>query len=423
MHLNFFLLIVVSLSCGSLPPRETDLGRAILATFGMVLAWWILCHVAARNVARQVIEDQISEIQGARWLEIQLEIFRWLGLAVVLLCLGGFGLASEMRQFPLLEQSMFFQAVLLLIPAILLVAASWSAEHRYGVWVGYIDRGIAAHLSFLAGSFRSGMAWLVIPILMLLAGGDMISMLPLSEHQAIAVMIVSMLLFVCVGLPSFVAKLFRTERLDHETEAWVRALVTAAGLRRTKAVCWQTHGKSFNAMIAGFLPPFRTLLLSDRLILELPRDQVAMVILHEAAHLRRHHVPLRMMSVLPAWGLGAMVTYAFGDASWGMVVGSITAIVVTLFILRTVAYRTEFDADVQACRMAERVSRSVDGVPSDYDEAAAVLCRALVRVTSDSPSAQKATWLHPSVADRIAVMRRERVRCEENSESPMIVSL
>ncbi|EMI16850.1 peptidase M48 Ste24p [Rhodopirellula maiorica SM1] len=206
-----------------------------------------------------------------------------------------------------------------------------------------------------------------------------------------------------------VSRLFKTCALDADTEIWVASVLSAAGLHRTKMVRWQTEGNSFNALITGFVPPLRTLLLSDRLLDELPREQVAMVVLHEAAHLRRRHVPLRMSSILPAWAVGAMVTHFAGQASWAMVAGSVMAIALTLVMLRWVAYRTEFDADVQACQLAEQIGSSVEAVPSTYAAAAETLSRALIRVTADHPAARKPTWLHPGVVDRIEFMRRQRI--------------
>tara|TARA_R110002073_G_scaffold176633_3_gene334336 strand:- start:1256 stop:2533 length:1278 start_codon:yes stop_codon:yes gene_type:complete len=409
MHLQSFLLVVLSLSCGSLPAGEVDMLRAVVATAGMITAWWILCHVAARTTSRQVLAGNIEPIQGAQWLETQLDVFRWLSLGVIVMCLGGFGLARSLDTLPVIQHSMFLQALVLLFPGLALAAASWSAEHRYGVVLDYTDRGIVSHLRSIISSFRGATAWLVIPVLMLLASADAISQLPISEAQTGWVMGISLVVFLGAGMPWLVSRLFKTCPLDSDTEIWVANVLSAAGLRRTKMVRWQTEGNSFNALITGFVPPLRTLLLSDRLLDELPREQVAMVVLHEAAHLRRRHVPLRMFSILPAWAVGAMVTHFAGEASWAMVAGSVVAIALTLVMLRWVAYRTEFDADVQACRFAEQIASSVEGVPSTYTAAAETLSRALIRVTADHPAARKPTWLHPGVVDRIECMRRQRI--------------
>ena len=78
----------------------------------------------------------------------------------------------------------------------------------------------------------------------------------------------------------------------------------------------------------------------------------------------------------------------------------------TLGVLRMISYRTEYDADVTACRMAEKLSGQFEQLPNDFAAASQSLSSALVRVTFDHPSARKATWLHPSVADRIKCMRK-----------------
>jgi Zn-dependent protease with chaperone function len=242
----------------------------------------------------------------------------------------------------------------------------------------------------------------------LLGMSDLIGTLPLTEIAAAWTTAAMILLFVPLGLPWLIRHLFKTTSLDKSAEAWVRELMTAADLRRTPVVRWDTGGRAFNAMVAGFVPPLRTLLISDRLVDELPREQIAMVVLHEAAHLRRRHVPMRMLAVLPAWGAAALVTRIAGEQTWAMAAGSVVGILMTMLILRVVAYRTEYDADVQACRLAAEISGQVDGVPATYEHAADALSAALIRVTFDQPAGRNATWLHPGVADRVDWMRRHR---------------
>lgn len=407
MHLQAFLLIVVSLSCGSLPQGDVDLPRAICASFGMITAWWLLCHIAARTTANYVLADQIEPLDGARYLEKQLDIFRWLGLGVVVMCLGGFGLARGIDSVPILADSMLLQSLALLMPAVLLAAASWSAEHRYGVRMQYVDSGIGEHWRAITGAFRSGMAWLILPICFLLALADLVGQLPIQTGTANTIMAITSLMFLCAGLPWIVSRLFKTEPLDCVTNAWITSLLEHAGLRRTKVARWNTNGRAFNAVIIGFMPPIRTMLISDRLQDELSREQVAMVVLHEAAHLRRRHVPLRMLAILPAWGFGAVVTHVAGDANWAMAAGSAAGLLMTLIVLRMVAYRTELDADLQACRMAVEIAPSVDDVPMTYDAAASTLGAALLRVTEEQPQNRRRTWLHPGVDKRIEFMRRD----------------
>ena len=116
MQLFYFLVVIVSLSCGSLPGVETGWMFPVIATAGVVGFWSLLCYLGAGMIARQVKADQLDPVVGARWLEKQLEIFRWISLAVIVLCLAGFGLARIIETAPIMEYSMFVQAIVLLTP-------------------------------------------------------------------------------------------------------------------------------------------------------------------------------------------------------------------------------------------------------------------------------------------------------------------
>ena len=86
LQLYYFLLVIASLACGSLPPQEIDWQAATMATLGMVAGWVLLSHVAARTVSNHVLQERLDPIDGAQWLEKQLIVFRWLGLVVAVLC-------------------------------------------------------------------------------------------------------------------------------------------------------------------------------------------------------------------------------------------------------------------------------------------------------------------------------------------------
>ena len=380
----------------------------LVGAIALVAVWSLLIRLGASMIAKQVDTDDLDPIVGANWLEKQLEIFRWLSLAIVVICLAGFGLAQSLDSIPILMDSMLLQSIVLLTPGILITLATWSAEHSYGVRLGYTPSGMKNHLRSIWNSFRSGLGWLIAPVLLLLGTSDLISALPISETAAGWTTGGVVLLAVLLGLPILIRRLFKTEPIGEPTEQWIMSVMNAAGIKGIRCVRWNTGNQAFNAMVAGFVSRYRTLMVSDRVLNELPREQIAMILLHETAHLRRHHVPLRMVAVMPAWLVGALVTEIAGESSWALTLGSAAGILMTMLILRIVAYRTEFDADIQACKTAVNIAKNVDGVPATFDAAAEALSSALRRVTFDHPSAQKATWLHPSVSDRISCMRRHR---------------
>ncbi len=408
MQLYSFLILIVSLGCGTLPPTETSLWRAATATTGLVMGWVLLSHIAAQVCAVQVNREKLDPLICAELLDKQLRVFRWIGLGLVVLCLGGFGLGGAIMSVPVVESSTLLQALILLAPGLAMMAGTWSAEHQFGVMMGYTASGPRNYISSLTMTFRSGIGWLLFPVIGLLGINDVIAMLPVSEQTAGLLTGSAVLLLIVVGVPALIHRMFKTSPLREPNATWIRELLSAAGVARTRAVRWETGGQTYNALVAGFVPPLRSLLISDRLIDQLPREEVAMVVLHEAAHLRRRHMPLRMLAILPAWASGTLVTQLFANQSWAVAAGTLFGILMTLLILKSVAYRTEHDADVQACELATRISSRVDNVPATYEEAAEALATALLRVTRDQPEYRKATWLHPGVSERVAWMLRGR---------------
>ena len=133
-----------------------------------------------------------------------------------------------------------------------------------------------------------------------------------------------------------------------------------------------------------------------------------MVMLHEVAHAKRFHVPLRILALVPAWLLGAGLerglmhdSMPVWAADWAGTLGSVLSLLATVLILRWVSYRSEFDADTVACLSAPAVSRSCERVPATEPDARRQLASALLRVTEGCAAARRPTWLHPGIADRI----------------------
>lgn len=364
-------------------------------------------------IANYTRSGTIEPIPAARLLELQLSAFRWIGLGVSVLCLLGFGVGRCFEAIPFLADSMFLQALVLLAPGVAITVGTWSAEHLYGVQLKYTDPSVGNYVSSIWRSFRGGMAWLVMPVLLLLLMIDAISVLPLHQTGKSMVTLVAVGLFIPIALPWLVRRLFQTEPMGEVHSVWVPDLMRRAGAGGTKVVRWNTNGNSFNAMVAGFLPPVKSLFISDRILDELPDEQIAMIVLHEAAHLKRFHVPLRMVAVIPAWLAGLMITRVGGGQSWAMAAGSVVGVLLTLLILRLVAYRTEHDADRVACRTAVELSNEFEQLPKTHQQASEAMGAALLRVTQDHPASQKPTWLHPGVQQRIDVIEQVfESRCE-----------
>jgi Zn-dependent protease with chaperone function len=68
------------------------------------------------------------------------------------------------------------------------------------------------------------------------------------------------------------------------------ALAKRLDFRCTDYLVWHTHGASANAVIAGLLPRVRYVVFTDRLLEDLPPDELEAVLGHEIGHARHGHI-------------------------------------------------------------------------------------------------------------------------------------
>lgn len=401
MPLYWFFLVVVSLGCGSVPGHEVPAQRSLVATLGVLLAWGLLAKVAALITTKQLDENADDAVTIVRIFERQIAILRWAGIVAAAMCLVGFGLVGVIDSLAICQQSMAVRAVLMISPAFLISMLVWWADHQFGVAHRLVESGWRVAFREAVAAFRMQGAWLVIPVITLMALIDGLLWIPGFPLAASGVTVaIIALLTVPLGMPWLARRIWKTNDLRGGPHDWIRSLAAATGMSRLAIRRWDTGHKSCNALVAGFVPGCRVMLLTDRLLDRVPREQLAMIALHEIAHLRRWHVPMRMAAVLPAWAVVWLVQVVLGEFAWAEALGIASGIAASLAVLHVVSYRTELDADATACRLAVQASGTVEGLPTSLAAAAEVMAAALDAVTADSPAARRGTWLHPSVAAR-----------------------
>ena len=423
-------MVVVSLGCGTLPPRDgSSMTAAVVASAALLLGWSLLSHVAARQLIIAAKNGQIDPVASANYLDTQLLILRHLGLGVVAMCLAGFGLAGHITSAGIVGDWMSLQSIGLLTPAVAILAMTASAEYSFMTGVDQVDPvgqvgqvGHVGHvdmvhawrgrMKYIAAHLRGTIAWLAVPVVVLMAISDGISRLPIPASVSALAMPLASLAMVLVGLPMLTRLVFRSTPMDPDRADWYRRLIHAAGGGRIAVSRWDTGRQTANALVAGFVPPWRRLWITDRIEDELPPDQIALIVLHEIGHLRRRHMPLRMLSLIPAWGLGWATTRLMGEAAFAEAAGLGAGLAATLAMLRWVSHATEFDADRWACETAARISAgggsaemadagSIEGLPANRTAAGRSLAAALRRVSFGADPG-RSSWLHPSIDARTA---------------------
>lgn len=195
------------------------------------------------------------------------------------------------------------------------------------------------------------------------------------------------------------------------------ALADHHRLQISDFVVWSTGGRYQNAAVVGALPWNRFVVLSDGLLQRLDSAERMALVRHELAHARRWHVLLRVLLVaLPLWSwlwIRPIVPVTWYE-HWEhlcrlsgiglspeivrfLAVPTLLACVLRLSLGKLSRF-LEHDADLSGCECyASHVSLA------ERRDACQALQRALKAIV---PRAQhdQATWLHPSVNQRIAVL-------------------
>ena len=187
-------------------------------------------------------------------------------------------------------------------------------------------------------------------------------MIPIEPTYRSAATALIVILFIVSALPWLVSQSIGHSTLSGKKKKWIDELTERAGLGNTPVKIWRTNHRNMNAMAIGFISPFRTLFLSDQLVAELPSKQLAMVLLHEASHLKRQHLPIHCRTI-PIWVTGAaFLHYNTRDAHNCDVHGADTD------RASMGCAQTEYDADAEVRRLAVRISRELDRVPQTLSE-------------------------------------------------------
>ena len=171
----------------------------------------------------------------------------------------------------------------------------------------------------------------------------------------------------------------------------LEALSRRLGFRYTDLLLWPTHGATANALIVGVLPRVRYVVVTDRLLDDLPPDELDAVFGHEVGHAAHGHIGYYAvflalsLSVLAAGfvGLGqaadrAGVTVPPHLAGW-LALPPVLAVIGYVFVVfGYLSRRCERQADVYGCRAVSCLNPRCDGhdAATVYPTGGAGLCRA-----------------------------------------------
>ncbi len=301
IYLLLFALVCLQTTWPAPPGWLTAEGSAILMA-SIVIISWLTAALIGKVLAWQLTRH--PEQRGAllrrygRWRR-----WHFIGLLVAFIaCLYLLGWGSVLEKLwatwmpeQLREEKNYPGLhLVMLAPFFFGLIASWERFYqveRTAYEVVHAPDRFVSKFSYLLMQIRHQFFMVLPPILVMLLlqtlyifMPDRSAMLPslvLGSLMALALVVMPVLLRVFLGLKPLPAGPLR-ERLEQ----------TARRLhfRYSNILVWHTRNLFANAMVTGFIPWIRYIVLTDRLIDELTPDEIEAVFGHEVGHIKHHHL-------------------------------------------------------------------------------------------------------------------------------------
>ena len=331
-----------------------------------------------------------------------------------------------------LDQWLVLDEAIILAPIILSLVASWAIFYQLQYSIAGADNGQAkqkparrrlrqSRSAFVSIRFRVYFLMVLVPIALVVLAKDLgpwVNTLPNPVQGGI---FATVLLAMAAGFPFLLTWIWKTKQIqDTSLKSELLRTCKLHQLRVHDVRVWKTDHQIVNALVAGIIPRFRVILLSDVLISCFPKRELLAILRHEAGHLRLWHLPTRIgFAVLPLLALaidkrnshGAIlgiqsILTELGWPTWtGLALLMSIYGVYAYFGLSWLSHQMEFEADIYACQedvksepLAKTKAVSVEYIDDMSD--------ALLRLAAVNPEQiEKNSLLHPSIGSRLRMIQ------------------
>jgi Zn-dependent protease with chaperone function len=425
MQLAILAVVVCAISgAGSEAAPPGGIGWRLLASLAF-LAAAPLAALAFPRAAR----GSLPGGKSPGGLQRRLADWQWL---VTCVWTGGCLAVLYVARLPEIVRSISFTLtwplvddLLILAPLLASLNLVWIASHRIERTLDPVE---APHevslLKYLELRWRHHLGLTLLPALIILGLQESAAAMQLTrgadDHRAwwLWGILVAAAIF---ALPLLLRWIWQTQRVvDSPLKQRLLESCRRIGCPVRDIVIWRTGGTVANAAVAGLLPGWRTIFLSDGLIQRLSDDEIDIVVRHEAAHLAQRHLWQRLALLLVPLAL-----YAIVQAHWPQAIASLqeqltalgvapamqtslllpaAALAYAMFAVGWLARMHEHDADLAACCVPARQesqSRTLSGELAIDSRAVEHLHSALCKLVGESHEYDRRRWFHPSVIERV----------------------
>ncbi len=304
-----------------LPPFEPERETAAALTFGTVALVLAAAFALRTWVVRTLRRDPARRIEVVQIYGRIRRVLFFVNLSAATACVLGFGWGWLTTHRELL---VFWNGKARLAPFAELTVPLPYFAILVGCWLIYYDAERALHRvlhlgerafvprgAYLLHNLRQFSLMVMLPVALVVTQLTLDRFIPdttrsdvyrVASLAVVPVMMLFMplLLKPFLGLETMPAGAIR-DRLE--------ALAKRLNFRCADFLLWPTHGAAVNAMIAGLLPRVRYVVFTDRILEDLPPDELDAVLGHEIGHAKHGHIwlyaafLLLSLSVLAALGL------------------------------------------------------------------------------------------------------------------------
>ena len=433
MNLLIGLVILLCLACSELQAAEvaSDLWTRLifvalvtLSVPGLALVQTMIASKRIRSTElkfdqRDSMLRRLSVCHSAVWLTASLAIVwavRWQDVVR-----GNWNL----DQWPVLDEA------IILAPIVLSLVASWAIFYEIQHAIAGADNSQAdakpkipqlrqSRSAFVSIRFRVYFLMVLVPVALVVLVKDVGPWVGSLSSPVQWGIYAAVLLAMTAGFPFLLTWMWKTSRIQ---DASLKSeLLRTSELHKLQVhdICvWKTDNQIVNALVAGIIPRFRVILLSDVLIKCFPKHELLAILRHEAGHLRLWHLPTRIgFAVLPLlalaidernahgaiFGIEAILTGNGLPRGIGLALLMATYAAYAYFGLSWLSHQMEFEADIYAC---QDDNNSASSEPRKVSiEYASDMSDALLRLAAVNPEQiEKASLLHPSIGSRLKMIQ------------------
>jgi STE24 endopeptidase len=286
------------------PPSfgETLLGMSVAIVGALAMAW-----IITRRCRRQI--DRIGRTRAIQTAERAARHCRWAILLVHVLAVLGFGWLDAVRS--VIGNPILIDEIITLLPAVLGVLGTWwifypiERRIREALLIRRLDLGQPIHpmpsrWRYVWEQARTGLLLLLVPLLLILGLAETIRTLaPESAAHLIDFATLIAALSVFLIAPLLARLLLSVESLPQgELRETLLDICRQHNVRVRDILLWRTSGSMINAAVMGLTGRLRYVLITDALLESMSLVQIRAVMAHEVGHVRKHHMPWMVISLI-----------------------------------------------------------------------------------------------------------------------------